>query len=161
MSEESIKHKKESAFSEFFKKNRSLTVLLPILTVGLIVVVILYSNPDGLVTPASSDLTSNGAKQTLNGRTVEVLPQMERVTKPDVTPSARDPFSSHTAIVPVLKGITLSDGKNTAIVETENRVYVVGTGDNIGDTWAVKKIDASGVVLEGTDGNEVVLSFVN
>lgn len=160
MSEQAAKERKKNAFSEFFRENKSLKVLLPILVVGIIAIIILYSNPDGGAKPASSDLTSQDTNQTgLYGKTVEVLPQMERITDPGVSlAQVRDPFSSN-VVVPVLKGITLSGEKNTAIVETENRAYVVCTGDIIGDAWTVEEIDASGVVLKGKDGNEITISF--
>lgn len=160
MSRRGVKGRKKSSSSEFFRKNRLLIILLPVLIIGIAVAVILYLNPGGIISPGTSDFTSNGIVQTgLTGQAVEVLPQMERVTQSEVSLSdVRDPFSLKEA-VPVLKGITLSGEKSTAIVETDNRVYVVSVGDLIGNTWTVEEIGEAGVILERNDGKEVYLSF--
>lgn len=164
---------KKSALSEFFKKNKSLTVLLPVLLVGVIAVVIIYTSQGNQSKPASAGISptkaaqqanntnnNNNAGSNLTGPSVEILPKMERNTKPDVSIDAnmKDPFASDEPVMR-LKGIMLSGENSTAIIEAENTALVVCAGDKIGDAWSVVKIEAESVVLKGREGNETVLKF--
>jgi len=163
---------KKSALSEFFKKNKSLTVLLPVLIIGIIAVIIIYTSQGSQSKPASSGISPTKAAQSdssnnnisagsgLNGPSVEVLPNMERNTKSYVSidSNMNDPFASDEPVMR-LKGILLSGENSTAIIETEYIAHVVSVGDKINDTWSVAKISGEGVVIKGREGNEAVLKL--
>ncbi len=160
MAEKGMKGRKKSAFLEFFKKNKSMTVLLPLLLIAILFLIIVYSGFLGKSKPASAiPSQNNGLPENLTGHTVEILPQMQRITQPDVSAQSqsRDPFSSSGTVL-VLKGITLSED-NTAIIETENSVHIVSAGDIIEETWNVEEIREDGVVLKGKEGTETLLSY--
>ncbi len=164
---------KQSAISDFFKKNKSLTVLLPVLLIGVIAMVIIYTSQGNRSRPASAGVSPTTAEQQANdtnnnagagsnlpGQSVEILPMMERNTKPDasIDTNMKDPFASGEPVMR-LKGIMLSGESSTAIIEAENTALVVCEGDKIGDAWSVVKIADESVVLKGREGNEAVLKF--
>lgn len=159
----------KSAFSEFFEKNKSLAVLLPVLLVAVIVVIIIYANPDNQAKPTTSNTPSGTTQNTkpsdkdtgLSGQTVEILPQMERVTESSVSLDGmnKDLFATDSGnIVMTLKGLAISGEEKSAIIETANRAYVVSIGDKIGD-WNIAQIDEAGVVLQDKEGNSTNLNF--
>lgn len=156
---------KKSALSEFMKKNKSMVYLLPVLLIGIVVVVALYSKPQGKTkqnstVPASASSQNKpeiAGDQSLN---VEVLPQMERLKLPvDLDISlVEDPFETGETSV-YLKGVVLSDKKDTAIIETDSRAYIVSVGDSIDSFWYVEKIEDRRVTLKDKSGNDLVLTM--
>lgn len=164
-----IKTGKNKAITEFFQKNKSLAVLLPVLVIGIIVIIAVYSKPGNQVKPISSNTNPNTIDSIktnndagLVGSTVEILPQMQRITKPEGLKNAeiKDPFALKTgAQVIVLKGIAYNGDSSTAIIETENRAYVVSAGDKVGERWNVVKVNQQSVVLEDGEGNALTLDF--
>jgi type II secretory pathway component PulC len=157
MSDRGIKGRRKNILQEFFKTNKSMAVLLPVLVVAVIALVIFYSSSDSKpVSGKQNDLTQAG----ISGQAVEILPQMERIKKPDTESGTgkRDPFISGGYSL-TLKGITLHDEKSTAIIETENRAYVVSAGDIIEDNWTIQRIDTTSVLLKTKEGNELILDY--
>lgn len=155
---------------EFFKKNKSLVVLLPVLAIGIVIVIFIYARPAQPSKKASTSTppktaANSGQKNPeapLDGNNVEILPQMERVTKPDlpIEGNVRDPFASQPAPpVMTLKGIACSGNGNTAVIETEDRAYVVSAGDKVAEKWNVLKIEPQSVILQDADGNSITLEF--
>lgn len=69
----------------------------------------------------------------------------------------KDPFSSE-GMTMQLKGITLYEDRNTAILETQNNAYVVSEGNKI-EQWTVQRIDMDSVLLVDSQGNEFILKY--
>lgn len=159
------KRRKKSALSDFLEKNKSLVYTVPIMLIGIIVVVIMYSKPQNQpkpVQPVSSGEKAPGGTQTSDaiGLQVEVLPQMERIKQPENLnlSEINDPFNTDEPSV-YLKGTMLSDKQDTAIIETDGRAYIVSVGDSIGAYWVVEKIEDKKVTLVDTDGDNLVLTL--
>lgn len=157
------KGRKKSAFSDFLKKNKSLAFSIPILLIGIVVVVVMYSKPQSKPKPAAGNTVQDTKTPGGKDLQVEVLPQMERVKQPeDLNLSGfNDPFgtneSSESSIY--LKGIVLSDKSDTAIIETNSRAYIVSVGDSVDTYWVVEKIEDKRVTLKDKNGNDLVLTL--
>lgn len=160
------KGQKKSALSEFMKKNKSLIYLLPILFIGIVAVVVMYSKPQNKPKPKPIDSSlvssqngpDNASDQNLK---VEVLPQMERVKQPgnlDIS-GVGDPFEATGEPSLYLKGVVLSDKSDTAIIETDSRAYIVSVGDSIDSFWHVEKIEDRKVTLKDRNGVDLVLTM--
>lgn len=146
-----------NVISDFFDKNKSLKILLPLMVVAIIAVIIVYSSLGYNSKPASTQL--NPPKNSdLSGQKVDVLPQIQRTKFTEVDKNIKDPFSSGNTAAIALKGIILYEGKSTAILETQDSSYVVSDGDKV-DGWTVKSIDAEQVLLISTEGNELTLKY--
>jgi type II secretory pathway component PulC len=161
--ESSSKGQKKNALTEFMKKNKSMVFLLPILLIGIIVVLVMYSKPQNKPEPSiPSSANSQDDPQTPDGSDlkVEVLPQMERVKQPkDLNLSqVKDPFEAAEPSV-FLKGVVLSDKTETAIIETESRAYVVSIGDTIEPYWQVESIEEKKVILKDRNGEDLILTL--
>lgn len=159
------KNPKKSALSEFMKKNKSMVFLLPILLIGIIVVVVMYSKPQNKPKPNSStpaSANSQNSPETTDGQDlrVEVLPQMERVKQPEDLNLSQidDPFEEGEPSL-FLKGIVLSEKTDTAIIETGSRAYIVSVGDSIDSFWHVEKIENRKVTLKDKNGNDLILTM--
>lgn len=170
MPKPSVQTNGKKELPDFFKKNKSLIVLLPVLALGIVAVIILYAKPGtpkkpvSASTPPKTTVTpeKKNNETALNGNNVEILPQMERVTKPELPAEGdiRDPFASEKAPpVMTLKGIAFSGDKSTAVIETEDRAYVVSAGDKVAEQWNVVKIEPQSVTLQDIDGNSIILEF--
>ena len=157
MSDKGMKSRQKNNFHEFFKKYKSMVVLLPVLAAAVIALIILYSDSDSKpVSGKQYDVAEAG----IAGQAVEILPQMERIKKPEAESglSKRDPFALGELSL-TLKGITQYKEKSTAIIETENRAYVVSAGDIIEDNWTIQRIDTTSVLLKTKEGNELILDY--
>jgi len=149
---------KENVFTDFFNKNKSLKFLLPLLLVSIAVLIIIYSSTGYFTKPASTQL-NDLEKGDTSGQAVDVLPQIERVKSSDVAngKKTKDPFLSEN-IAMILKGVTLYENRNSAIIETKNSVYIVSEGDNF-EKWYVREIGMEGVKLVDNEGNDFVLKY--
>jgi hypothetical protein len=151
--------KKESAIQTFFKENKSLAIMLPVLVVLIIAMIIIYSgNGDaGKAEPISSDIAASptpgvGASSgvgavPIDQPKVEVLPQVVRKTasQGDIA-STNDPFEEPMKLSGIL---TNSRGEAIAIIELAGTSCIVRPDDNIGDTpWKVVSIYESSVMLD-------------
>ncbi|NLM09183.1 MAG: hypothetical protein GX213_00025 [Clostridiaceae bacterium] len=151
------KGRRKSNFTDFFNKNRSLTILLPLLLVSIIALIIVYSTMGNTAKPSSSQISLENGE--MSGQIVDVLPQIERVknTNIKINENVKDPFSSE-GMTMQLKGITLYEDRNTAILETQNNAYVVSEGNKI-EQWTVQRIDMDSVLLVDSQGNEFILKY--
>lgn len=165
--ESGSKNPKKNVLSEFMKKNKSMVFLLPVLLIGIIVVVVMYTKPQNKPKPkpAVPSSTTNNIPGTPGSQDmkVDVLPQMERVKQPeDMNLSeVTDPFSTgETGEQSLfLKGIILSEDKDTAIIETASRAYIVSVGDSIDSFWHVASIEEDRVILTDSSGSSLILAL--
>lgn len=154
--------KKDSALQTFFKENKSLALMLPLLAVLIIAMIIVYAsggkdnttavsgNPDNPPAAAEASIPSDQPK-------VEVLPQIERQgqekAEVDVT---KDPFEAPMKLSGIL---TDSDGKAMAIIESGGVSYIVQKEGLIGEsTWKVLSIYESSVMLD-SNGRSMLLEL--
>lgn len=152
-----------SGLKKFFKQNKTLVFLLPVLLILIIVVVIIYI-PKGAKQPDSGVQTM--AENTLTkSNKVDVLPQTERVTDEEAADKAdstvaekdenvvKDPFEGPLTYNGVLIN---NNGDNIAIIEGNGKSYLVRQGDVIGDSLKVDSISADEVVLKDNDRTTVL-----
>lgn len=145
--------KKESAIQTFFKENKSLAVMLPVLVVLIIAMIVIYSgNGDaGKAEPVTSDIAASPSPGTgtvpVDQPKVEVLPQVVRKTASQgESASINDPFEEPMKLSGIL---TNSRGEAIAIIESAGISYIVRPDDNIGETpWKVVSIYESSVMLD-------------
>ncbi|HOJ11284.1 MAG TPA: hypothetical protein PK733_11920 [Clostridiales bacterium] len=163
-------NKFKEAISDFFKKNKSLVYLVPLLMVLLIIVIVLYSCGDKAATvnanktqnPTTNQTTNNKSNATGNdkvevsGNKVEVLPQTERTADKENqnvktnsnenknTSNPVNPFDLPMRLSGVLTG---SNDGSIAIIEISQNSYIVREGEVINNTWKVSKIEENGVLL--------------
>jgi|BioPla2DNA2_1021312.scaffolds.fasta_scaffold62667_1 hypothetical protein len=157
MLEKDQKSSSINVISDFFDKNKSLKILLPLLVIAIIAVMIVYSTMGGDSKPASTQLNSpNNGK--LSGQAVDVLPQIERAKGSEIDKNIKDPFSSGNTAAIALKGIIIYEDKSTAIIETQESSYVVSEGDKV-EGWTIKSIDSESVLLFSAEGNEITLKY--
>lgn len=76
------KGRRKSNFTDFFNKNRSLTILLPLLLVSIIALIIVYSTMGNTAKPSSSQISLENGE--MSGQIVDVLPQIERVKNTNI-----------------------------------------------------------------------------
>ncbi len=169
LNEKNSKNKKEGAFAQFMKKNKSMFFLLPILLIAIIVVIVMYSQPKNKQQPIIPSSTGSQQNPDLtNGQNlqVEILPQMERVKLPEDLnlTLVTDPFGTGETVETVeqslsLKGIVLSENTRTAIIETESRAYIVSVGDSIDSFWHVASIEEKSVIITNVNGDSLMLAL--
>jgi len=151
---------KDSAVKQFFKANKSLVFMIPLLIVLLVVLVTIYTSGSGSknassVAQPSGSTPSGGSAAVLpveNQFQVEVLPILERAAEgeEDSAYVSQDPFKTPMK----LKGVVIypEDERSKAIIQYGNYSYIVKKGDNIGDSpWSVSEINESGVTITYED----------
>lgn len=149
---------KETAFNRFFRENRSLVVMLPLLAILLVILIIVYSGGEKPVlsdvpapssTPAVDSIINDKAQ-------VEILPKTEREKESAESDSTlQDPFASPMK----LRGVLLyqDPDKSLAIIEYGGYSYIVKRNENIGSSaWTVSEIYETSVMLESGGKNELV-----
>lgn len=157
-----------TGFKKFVSENKSLFFTIPVFVVLLVVVLFVYvfngdSNNTGDVvvktpTPVQTvvDSTPVPIQEEVKDETTEVttLPDSER-EKDDET-ILRNPF----ALPYKVSGIIYdTKGNSVAIIEAENKSYIVKVGDNAEDFFTVLSIEKNSVVIEA-EGKEVTLSLL-
>lgn len=161
---DNLKSKIVDGGREYFKKNKKMVFMLPVLAVLIVVLIITYS---GVLGGKKSKPKPIQASESMPGpemdgkRQVEVLPQVTRSVEPSKEDSSvlKDPFKSPLANMNmILKGIFENEsGLNYAIIEADGTSYVVKTDDTIG---AYKVISVgNGKVLLDSDGKISTLDF--
>lgn len=151
----------------FFKKNRSLVIMLPILAILVVVVIVVYSGVLGTGSPAAPDSQATQANAAETEATaaneqakVEVLPQPERIydsSKKEVASTAtKDPFKGPMRLDGILVG---EEGNSVAIITAGGGSYIVKVNDLVAGTWKVTGIDSKSVMLESGEKN-VTLELV-
>jgi len=157
---------KKSGIKKFFQDNRSLVFTIPIFIVLVIVVILVYvfsgnntaeppveTNPTATVQPTAPASTPTPQPTETGGTEVTTLPQDER--DKDTSEIMRNPFADPYRV----SGIIYDEkGGSIAIIEAENKAYIVKVDDQVGEYFKVIKIESDRVVLE-IEGQEVVLNL--
>jgi hypothetical protein len=162
--------KKESKAQKFFKDNKSLAFMLPVLVVLIIVLLYIYvfsgmfgseqqvsapptTNPT-ITTPSgeSSQMTSN---TDVGERILNLLPIRERALSDSEL--QKDPFRTSQY---QLKGIVYSEKGNSCCVISAGGVsYILEKNGEIDDVLKVIEIRKETVTVEEVGGNRVILSL--
>jgi len=157
---------KKTKFRKFLDENRSLVFTVPVFIVLVIVVILVYvlgGNKDTSETvPPVTDTTSPPVVQSAepeqteepssdSGQEVTTLPDGER--EKDSDEMFRNPFSEPYRV----SGIIFDGSESLAIVEAEDKSFIVETGDAPGGYFKVISIEKDRVTLE-VDGMELILS---
>jgi len=165
----------KKAVKDFFKKNRSLVFLLPMLVIMVIVVIALYSSGNNTSKNTGNYTVSGNKNQTdslsgspgkdtniPSGSKVEVLPQTERSADNENEGKKNgsnpvNPFDAPMKLSGILLG---SEGGSIAIIETNNSSYIVNEGEFVNNIWKVLKIEEKRVLLVNGD-KETYITFPN
>lgn len=172
----------KEAITDFFNKNRSLVVLLPLLVVMIIAAIILYSTSDKPPKNTENYTVSSSKNQNGNlsdstgsstdipmGNKVEVLPQTERTIdqesknvenqneKGKNESNSLNPFDTPMKLAGIILG---NNGSSVAIIETNNSSFVVKEGEFVNKVWKVLRIEEKGVLLINGD-KEAYITFPN
>lgn len=148
----------ETALQKFFRENKSLTFMLPILVILIIAAIIInlsFGNDKetAKANPSSTEPSNvNSSAIDTNQPQVDVLPQIIRADNPENVELQKDPFESPMK----LTGIIFSSLKSTAIIEWGGYSYIVETNDNIGNSkWKVTRIENDSITLD--NGSESIV----
>ena len=161
---------KKSGLKSFFEKNRSLVFTIPIFIILVIVVILVYvlGGNDADVSesqlPAETNSTSTeqpieptpvpSPEATATGGTeVTTLPKDER--DKDESEIMRNPFADPYKVSGIIYD---SKGKSIAIIEAENKSFIVEAGDMAGEYFKVINIESDRVIIE-IEGQEIVLTL--
>lgn len=160
---------KKSGLKKFFQENRSLVFTIPVFIVLAVVVVLVYvlgnnkdsaeNQPQAEETPvaveqtAAPSLSSTPAPTQSGGTEVTTLPQSERDR--DESEIIRNPFADPYRVSGIIYD---KSGGSIAIIEAENKTYIVEADDQIGEYFKVVKIESDRVVLD-VEGQEIVLTL--
>jgi type II secretory pathway component PulC len=154
----------QSGFKRFLNENKSLAVSIPILAVLLIAVVIIYfslgSTKNQEAVPTASEILNAQAQ------TIEILPNTERATSdsnneqkntssPKDEGEIKDPFSGPVSLTGVLVD---SQGNGIAVIEANNKSYIVRKGDILENNMTVGSISEDKVILKDQD-REITLKL--
>jgi|GEM_PF-369682 len=150
---------KENVISRFFRENKSLVVMLPLLAVLIVVLIIVYSG-SGSEQEVTSDVAtpSQSADTDVNDRTqVEILPKTERAAEidEDNSTAVQDPFASPMK----LRGLIIySDrDKSKAIIEYGGCSYIAKKDEAIGDSdWTVADIYEKSLMLSSGEKSQLL-----
>lgn len=162
----------KTKLKKFFEENRTLVFTIPAIIILLIVVILIYAlrgNDTKIsenITPtpepnqqteqqvietekpeSSTDVPSN------SGTEGTTLPQTER--DKDIDEISRNPFADPYKVSGIIYD---KSGDSFAIIEAENKSFIVKTGDQSGDYFKVLNIEEDRVVLE-VDGQQLVLTL--
>jgi len=158
---------KKTKFKKFLDENRSLVFTVPVFLVLVVVVILVYvldgndnvseTNPPVTNTnqPAAAQSAEPAASEepsTGEGQEVTTLP--DDVRDKDQSEITRNPFADPYRV----SGIIYDKSGSIAIIEAENKSFIVEPGDEPEGYFKVLSIEADRVVLE-VDGMELVLSI--
>ena len=159
---------KKSGLKKFFQENRSLVFTIPVFIVLVIAVILVYvlggkdvadtqlpSETNPIVTEQPAELTPVPTSEPAEsgGTEVTTLPKDER--NKDDSDIIRNPFADPYKVSGIIYD---KSGGSIAIIEAENKTYIVKTDDQIGNYFKVISIEPDQVVLE-VEGQEIVLSI--
>ncbi len=137
--------------------NWAAVALIAVMIAVFALVFILSQNKGGSTKLTAGEVngTTVSGEADPNANEVQVLPETVRnfggadVTNPFLTESLNN--------VRVTGVISNSDGKYTAIIETDASSYVVGVGDTIpGSAWSVSEITGDSVTFSGTETKKTI-----
>ena len=157
---------KKTKFKKFLDENRSLVFTIPVFIVLVIVVILVYAlggnNSVSETNPPVADTNQPVATQsapdqteppsTGDGQEVTTLPDDER--DKDQEEILRNPFAEPYRV----SGIIYDKSGSLAIIEAENKSFIVEAGDEPGGYFKVLSIEVDKVVLE-VEGIELILSI--
>ncbi|MBN1623878.1 MAG: hypothetical protein JW903_05885 [Clostridia bacterium] len=158
---------KKTKFKKFLDENRSLVFTVPVFLVLIVVVILVYAlsgnNDVSETTPPEADTNQPAATQsaapvqtespaTDSGQEVTTLPDDER--DKDQNEILRNPFAEPYRV----SGIIYDKSGSIAIIEAENKSFIVEAGDEPGGYFKVLSIEEDKVVLE-VEGIELILSI--
>lgn len=153
---------KKTGLKKFFEENRSLAVTIPVFVVLVIAVILVYvfSGNSGEVpeSPAPTETTQNATptpavEKPDEGTEVVTLPIDER--NKDESEIVRNPFAQPYKVSGIIYDKT---GNSIAIIEAENKSFIVKIGDSAGEYFKVIDIESDKVVLE-VEGMEIILTL--
>ena len=159
---------KKSGLSKFLRENRSLVITIPIFIVLVVVVILVYvfmgndNKPDNQAdvtpTPAATEQATPTPQPSepatdSDGTEVTTLPQDER--DKDDSEIMRNPFADPYKVSGIIYD---KRGGSVAIIEAENKTFIVEAGDEAGEYFKVISIEENHVVIE-VDGREVILNL--
>ncbi|MBN2852260.1 MAG: hypothetical protein JXQ23_05925 [Clostridia bacterium] len=163
--------KKElTGFKKFVAENKSLLFTIPVFAVLLIIVLFVYvfngNNKNDQVevvspTPSASAVSNTQTAKptstpapTTSGTEVTTLPDTERDKDSDEI--LRNPFASPYKVSGIIYD---SKGGSVAIVEAENKSFIVKEGDNAENYFTVLNIERDSVIIE-VDGETITISLI-
>lgn len=147
----------ETAIQKFFRENKSLTFMIPLLVILIIVAIIINFSlgNDKKAVKTNSNLVSSTdthAPIDTNQPQVDVLPQIIRSDNTEAVEQQKDPFESPMK----LTGIVYSSLKSTAIIEWGGYSYIIELNDIVGNSkWKVTRIEKDSITLD--NGSESIV----
>lgn len=159
--------KDNTKLKKFFEENRTLVFTIPLFFVLIIVVVLVYliggsgSDKKAEVTPDQTNnlQQSSTAEPAVSqtpaavGTEGTTLPQNER--NKDSEEISRNPFADPYRVSGIIYD---KSGNSLAIIEAENKSFIVETGEEVSGYFKVINIEEKKVVLE-VEGKELVLAL--
>jgi len=160
---------KKSGLKKFFQDNRSLVFTIPVFIVLVIAVILVYvlggnddtaenqppveTNPTATEQTVAPVPTPTPSSNETSGTEVSTLPQDER--DKDESEIIRNPFADPYRVSGIIYD---KSGGSIAIIEAENKTYIVEVDEQVGEYFKVISIEAEKVVLE-IDGQEIILTL--
>lgn len=159
---------KKSGLKKFFQENRSLVFTVPVFVILVIAVILVYvltgkdntaeapdpaqTNPVTTEQPAQTNEPTQAPSDS-SGTEVTTLPQDERDR--DQSEIVRNPFAAPYRVSGIIYD---KSGNSLAIIEAENKTYIVEADEQVGEYFTVLNIESDKVVLE-VDGQEIILTL--
>jgi hypothetical protein len=160
-----VEKQEKSKFKKFIDENRSLIFTVPVFVVLAIVLVMVYvlggnndntseTNPPAANTPLATAESAEPSEtsDSNNGQEVTTLPDDEREKSPSEI--QRNPFAEPYKVSGIIYD---SKGDSLAIIEAENKSYIVEAGDEGDGYFTVVSIERDQEVLE-VGGMEMILT---
>jgi hypothetical protein len=160
---------KKSGFGKFLRENRSLVITIPVFIVLVVVVILVYvfmgnndkpedqtaatPTPAATEQPAEATPAPTQPASDSSGTEVTTLPQDER--DKDESEIMRNPFADPYRVSGIIYD---KKGGSIAIIEAENKTFIVEADDQVGEYFKVLNIESDRVVLE-IEGQEIVLTL--
>lgn len=150
------KKTEDTAMQKFFRENKSLTFMIPILVILIIVAIIinvsLGNDKETAKTNSNAASSDSHAPIDTNQPQVDVLPQIIRSDNTEAVEQQKDPFESPMK----LTGIVYSDIKSTAIIEWGGYSYIIELNDIVGNSkWRITRIEKDSITLD--NGSESIV----
>ena len=155
-SDMSKKNTEETALQKFFRENKSLTYMIPLLVILIIVAVIINvssgNDKKTVKTDSKAKPSETSTQIDTNQPQVDVLPQIIRSDNTEAVEQQKDPFESPMK----LTGIVYSSLKSTAIIEWGGYSYIIELNDIVGNSkWKVTRIEKDSITLD--NGSESIV----
>ncbi len=161
-----------TGFKKFAAENKSLLFTIPVFVVLLVIVLFVYvfsgnkDNTTEVITPTPSPVATVQQEPTESQPVETTSPDDQRTIVIPLPDTERDKDSEEIyrnpfAVPYKVSGIIYSSkGDSVAIIEAENKSFIVKVGDNAEDYFTVLNIEKNSVTLE-VEGNELILSLLD